>query len=86
VSPSTVRRLILAAGLEPAPRRSGLSWRAFLRQQAASMIACDFFTVETISLRRFYVLFFIELGSRHLHIAGCTRTRPAPGLPSRPAT
>jgi putative transposase len=73
VSPSTVRRLILAAGLEPAPRRSGLSWRAFLRQQAASMIACDFFTVETISLRRFYVLFFIELGSRHVHIAGCTR-------------
>jgi putative transposase len=73
VSPSTVRRLILAAGLEPAPRRSGLSWRAFLRQQAASTIACDFFTVETISLRRFYVLFIIELGSRRVHIAGCTR-------------
>jgi putative transposase len=72
VSPSTVRRLLLAAGFEPAPRRSGPSWREFLRQQAASMLACDFFTVETISLRRFYVLFFIELESRRVHLAGCT--------------
>jgi transposase len=72
VSPSTVRRLLLRAGLEPAPRRSGPSWRDFLRQQSASMIACDFFTVETISLRRFYVLFFIELDSRRVHLAGCT--------------
>jgi hypothetical protein len=61
VSPSTVRRILLTAGSGPAPRRSGPSWRQFLRQQAASMLACDFFTVETISLRRFYVLFFIEL-------------------------
>ncbi len=76
VSPSTVRRLLLAAGLEPAPRRAGPSWRDFLRQQAASMLACDFFTVETISLRRFYVLFFIELGSRRVHLAGCT-TNPS---------
>jgi putative transposase len=72
VSPSTVRRLLLAAGLTPAPRRSGPSWREFLRQQAASMLACDFFTVETITLRRYYVLFFIELASRRIHFAGCT--------------
>jgi putative transposase len=72
VSPSTVRRLLLAAGLRPAPRRAGPSWREFLRQQATSMLACDFFTVETISLRRFYVLFFIELGSRRVYLAGCT--------------
>jgi transposase InsO family protein len=72
ISPSTVRRVLLTAGLEPAPRRAGPSWRDFLRQQAASMLACDFFTVETISLRRFYVLFFIELESRRVHIAGCT--------------
>jgi putative transposase len=71
-SPSTVRRVLLAAGLEPAPRRAGPSWRDFLRQQGASMLACDFFTVETIALRRFYVLFFIELGSRRVHLAGCT--------------
>jgi hypothetical protein len=43
------------------------------------MLACDFFTVETISLRRFYVLFFIELDSRRVHLAGCTRIRAAPG-------
>ena len=72
VSASNVRRLLLAAGLEPAPRREGPNWRDFLRQQAASMLACDFFTVETISLRRFYVLFFIELESRRVHLAGCT--------------
>lgn len=72
VSPSTVRRILRAAGLEPAPRRIGPSWQQFLRQQAASMLACDFFTVETLSLRRYYVLFFIELGSRRVHLAGCT--------------
>jgi transposase InsO family protein len=72
VSPSTVRRLLLAAGLGPAPRRNGPSWREFLHQQAASVLACDFFTVETITLRRYYVLFFIELGSRRVHLAGCT--------------
>ena len=72
VSPSTVRRLLLAAGLKPAPRRNGPSWREFLRQQATSVLACDFFTVETITLRRYYVLFFIELGSRRVHLAGCT--------------
>src|SRR5213082_1942486 len=72
VSPSTIRRILLANRLGPAPRRSGPSWRDFLRQQAASMLACDFFTVETISLRRFYVLFFIELKTRRVPLAGCT--------------
>src|SRR5206468_7865430 len=64
--------ILLANRLGPAPRRSGPSWRDFLRQQAARMIACDFFTVETISLRRFYVLCFIELETRRVHLAGCT--------------
>jgi putative transposase len=72
VSPSTVRRILLVAGSGPAPRCSGTSWRQFLRQQAASMLACDFFTVETISLRRFYVVFFIELGTRRVYLGGCT--------------
>jgi transposase InsO family protein len=72
VSPSTVRRLPAGAGLGPAPRRSGPSWREFLHAQAASVIACDFFTVETPFLRRYYVLFFIELHSRRVHLAGST--------------
>ncbi len=72
LSPSTVQRLLASAGLEPAPRHGGPSWPVFLRQQAASMLACDFFTVETVALRRLYILFFIELGSRRVHFAGCT--------------
>jgi putative transposase len=72
VSPSTVRRLLANAGVGPAPRRSGPSWREFLRAQAASVVACDFFTVETALLRRYYVLFFIELQTRRVHLAGTT--------------
>jgi len=72
VSETSVRSILKAHGIAPAPRRSGPSWRAFIRQQAQSMIACDFFTVETVSLRRIYVLFFIELGTRRVHPAGCT--------------
>jgi putative transposase len=72
LSPSTVRRLLASAGLEPAPRRSELNWRSFLRRQAATMLACDFFTIETVTLRRLYVLFFIEVGSRQVRLAGCT--------------
>jgi putative transposase len=72
VSETSVRNLLRRHGVPPAPHRSRLSWRAFLRQQAASLIACDFFTVETVSLRRIYVLFFIELESRRVHLAGLT--------------
>jgi len=52
VSPTSIRRLLARAGLEPAPRRSGPGWREFLRVQAASIVACDFFTVESVFLRR----------------------------------
>ena len=72
VSATTVRKILRQAGIGPAGERAGLSWRAFLRQQAQSMLAVDFFTVETISLRRLYVLFFIELTSRRVHLAGST--------------
>jgi putative transposase len=74
ISPTSVRRLLARSGLEPAPRRSGLSWRDFLRAQAASIVACDFFSaVESVFLRRFYVLFFIAHASRRVWLGGCTR-------------
>jgi len=49
-----------------------MPWREFLRAHRRSLLAVDFFTVETVWLQRLYVIFFIELGSRHVHIAGCT--------------
>src|SRR5206468_5050061 len=72
VAATTVAKILRQTGLGPIGERSGLSWHAFLRAQAASMIAVDFLIVETISLQRLYVLFFIELGSRRVHLAGCT--------------
>jgi putative transposase len=72
ISPTSIRRLLDQAGLEPAPRQSSPNWREFLRTQAGSIVACDFFTVETILLRRFYALFFIAHASRRVWLAGCT--------------
>src|SRR5207249_583688 len=71
VSATTVRKILREAHLGPAGR-PGPSWRQFLPAQARSLLAVDFFTVETIWLRRLYVLFFIELASRRVHFAGCT--------------
>jgi putative transposase len=72
VSATTVRSVMLRGGLDPAPRRGGPTWSEFLRSQAAGILACDFFTVETVTLRTLYVLFFIELSTRRVHIAGAT--------------
>src|SRR6266516_1325384 len=72
LSPSTVWNILRRHGIDPAPRRAQLSWREFLRQQAASIVECDFFTVDTLCLRRLYVFFFIELERRRVHIAGVT--------------
>jgi transposase InsO family protein len=72
VSASTVKNVLREAQLGPAGKRQGPSWREFLRAQANTMIAVDFFTVDTVWLQRLYVLFFIELGSRRVHLAGCT--------------
>jgi hypothetical protein len=68
----TIRSILRRAGLGPAPRGDGPTWAEFLRAQADGMWACDFFTVETAWLRTLYVLFFIELGSRRVHLAGVT--------------
>jgi putative transposase len=72
VSATAVRSVLRRHGLGPAPRRVAVTWRAFLRQQAAGIMACDFFTVDTVWLRRLYVLFFIELDTRRVHLAGVT--------------
>ncbi len=72
VSPTTVRTVLIGAGVPPAPERAGLSWRAFLRQQAASALACDFLTVETAFLQRVYVLFFISLATRRIEYVACS--------------
>jgi transposase len=72
VSATSVRKVLLEAGLAPAPERGPSSWRAFLRAQAASMIACDLMTVETAFLQRIYVLFFISLANRRIEYIACT--------------
>jgi putative transposase len=78
VSPTTIRRVLSRAGLGPAPRDSGPGWREFLRAQAAGIVACDFFTVESVLLRRYYVLFFIAHASRRVWLAGCSTNPTGP--------
>ena len=72
LAPSTVWQILEDAGIDPAPTRSGQSWRAFLDAQAKTILATDFFHVDTVFLRRLYVLFFIEHGTRQVHLAGIT--------------
>ena len=72
VSRATIKRVLRQHRLGPAPRRGSTTWRAFVAQHRDQLLACDFLTVDTLFLQRLYVLFFIELGSRRLYIAGCT--------------
>src|SRR5688500_8462608 len=72
ISASAIRALLRRHGIPPAPRRAGLSWHAFLRAHAAGVLACDCFTVETVRLQTLFVLFFIELQTRRVFVAGCT--------------
>jgi putative transposase len=72
ISATSVRTILIRQGLPPAPQRDELSWRNFLRQHAATTLACDFFTVETAWLKRIYVLFFISLERRRVELVACT--------------
>ncbi len=74
VSRSAIKRLLREHRVPPAPKRGTSTWRAFLGHYREYMVACDFFTVDTVFLQRLYILFFIELGSRRVHLAGCTAT------------
>jgi putative transposase len=78
VSASAIRTTLRRHGLDPAPRRATTTWRAFLRQQAAGIVACDFFAVDTVWLQRLYVLFFIELDTRRVYLAGVTANPDGP--------
>jgi len=73
VSATTVKKVMGAAGLDPAPRRDGPTWAEFLRSQAEGIVACDFFSVESVFLRTYYVLFFIEVGTRRLKVTLTSR-------------
>jgi len=72
IAASTVYEILRAAGIGPAPRRSGPTWRQFLHAQAAGVLAVDFLHVDTVLLNRLYVLVFIEHGSRRMHLGGVT--------------
>jgi len=72
VGATTIRTLLRRHGLGPAPRRTGPSWTQFLRSQAEGIVACDFFTVETVRLKTLHVLFFIQLSTRRVVAAGVT--------------
>jgi putative transposase len=72
IGASTVWAILHRAGVEPAPKRSALTWRQFLRAQANGVLAVDFFTVDTVFLQRLYVLFVLEVASRRVHVLGVT--------------
>ncbi|HEY0694174.1 MAG TPA: hypothetical protein VGD71_34670 [Kribbella sp.] len=71
--------ILKRAGIDPAPRRTGPTWTQFLSAQAKTMLACDFFTVDTVFLKRIYVLFFIEIASRRATSPASRPTRTARG-------
>jgi hypothetical protein len=72
VAATSIRSALLAARIPPAPQRSGMSWKQFLRAHAESVIAADFFSVDTIFFKRLYILFFVHMSTRRILAARCT--------------
>jgi putative transposase len=72
IAASTVWEILHTAGIDPASRRAGPTWRQFLTAQAHAIIACDFLVAETVLLKRLYALVFIEHSTRKLHLGGVT--------------
>jgi putative transposase len=72
IAPSAVWEILAGAGIDPAPRRGGPSWKQFLATQVRTVIATDFLHVDTVLLKRLYVLVFIERGTRRIRLAGVT--------------
>ncbi|MGO8873555.1 MAG: integrase core domain-containing protein [Acidimicrobiales bacterium] len=72
LAPASVWNILHRHGIDPSPNRTGPTWSEFLKIQATTMLACDFFTVDTVLLRRLYVLFFIELDTRKVFMTGVT--------------
>ena len=78
IAASTVWTILRSAGIDPAPGRTGPTWAQFIRTQARSIIATDFACVDTATLRRFHVLFFIEIATRRVHLGGITTNPTGP--------
>jgi putative transposase len=72
IAASTVWQILHGAGIDPAPRRTGSTWKQFLTAQARGILAADFVHLDTVLLRRIYALILIEHGTRRVHLAGIT--------------
>jgi hypothetical protein len=86
IGASTVWTILHRAGVDPAPTRSAVTWRQFLRAQAGGVLAVDFFTVDTVFLQRLYVLFVLEVATRRVHVLGVTPHPVGGWVVSKPAT